>query len=431
MSPESSQPQTTQRNHSTHASTKTEHFRAHNHDSHLEGDMSEATTTIPETGLGTIDDLLARIDAVSGLLSDAGEDNEAARTLTADVVRALHDSTVFRLSIPAELGGYEASPTEIFRVIEKLSYADASTGWVALALGVIAGTTAAYIPDEGAEALFGDNTYHLIAGQGTRMGTATPVEGGYLITGSWQFASGMKLASHIHTAAISAATGEPLMFTLPKEDVEIVDNWDVMGLRATGSIDYSCESVFVPEGYVFPISTMHPRRGGRVYQLGLANLLCPNHAGWAAGAARRILDELRVYAQSKSKVPGAVINSFTADYASAEASLRAARAFFFEVWNDIESTMAADQDVSVEQESLARLSLNHLTWTAQHVAQIAYKWGATTALRRGAMQRFFRDINAGTQHITSGPLTLHGAGAQLAGLHPNAHWEFFTLVDGD
>jgi alkylation response protein AidB-like acyl-CoA dehydrogenase len=395
--------------------------------------MSETVVTSRETGRDTIEDLLGRLAAISGALAEAGEDNEAGRTLTPEVVAALHDSGVFRLSLPAKIGGFEASPSDIFRVVEKLSYADASTGWVVLALGVIAGTTAAYIPDGAAEELFREGSYHLIAGQGTRMGTATEVEGGYLLTGSWQFASGMKLATHVHTAAVSMSTGEPLMFTLPKSDVEIVDNWDVMGLQATGSIDYSCKDVFVPDAYVFPIATKKPRRGGKLYELGLANLLCPNHSGWAAGAARRVLDELAEYARSKSGAPGAVVNSsqFAADFANAEASLRAARAFYFDVWRDIEASMAAGEDLTVSQESLARLSLNHLTWTAQQIAATAYKWGATTALRRGGLQRFFRDINAGTQHITSGPLTLQGCGAQLAGLRPSAHWQFFALVDGE
>lgn len=378
----------------------------------------------------TVDALLDRLEASSALLSGAGEDNEAARTLIPEVEHALHETGAFRLMIPAALGGLEASPQEIFKVIEKLSYFDASTGWVTLALGVIAGTTAAYIPEGGAQALFGDNSYHLIAGQGTRMGSAKVVDGGYLLSGTWQFASGLKLATHIHTAALSEATGEPLMFTLPKESVEIADNWDVMGLRATGSIDYSCEDVFVPNEFVFPIATKTPLRGGRMYELGLANLLCPNHAGWAAGTARRILDDLAAYASSKSGIPGAIVNSsqFAAEFASCEASLRAARAFFFEVWEGIEDSLSQDLDISTEQETMARLSLNHLTWTAQNISAMAYKWAATTGARRGPIQRFFRDINTGSQHITSSPAVLQDCGSHLAGLTTGGHWRFFELV---
>lgn len=375
--------------------------------------------------------LMARIEGITPLLMSQADENENTGHLTDAAIDALHDSGVFRLGIPRELGGYEASPSQVIEVIEKLSYADASTGWAVMALQMITGTTAAYQGKDATDELFANGGYHLMAGQGTRMGSAQKVEGGYLLSGSWSFASGLPHASHIHTAATVRETGQPLIFTLPKEQATLVDNWDVMGLKASGSIDYTCENVFVPEAYTYDVTTKESVYGGAVYQVGLANMSGINHAGWALGVARRMLDEMKALAQKKSGTPGASVNTdqFAAEFARAEATLRSARAFVFEVWRGNEETLDGGGLLTVEQETLTRLALNNATWSAHDVCMVVYKWAATAALRHGDLQRFFRDMHAGTQHMTSGPMVLQACGRVLSGLAKNPEWVFFSLVE--
>ena len=99
----------------------------------------------------------------------------------------------------------------------------------------------------------------MITGQGTRPGTAVSTDGGYLLSGSWSFASGIKHSTHIHTLAIIEETGEPRIFVLPVEKATLIDNWDVLGLRATGSIDYTIDSVFIPEAYTHFATSEDPK----------------------------------------------------------------------------------------------------------------------------------------------------------------------------
>lgn len=374
--------------------------------------------------------LMMRLDEMAPLLTAEGDQCDIDGKLTDRVVQALHDSGVLRMSIPRELGGYEVTPRQALQILEKVTYADASTGWNVLALSVIIGMTAAFQGRDASEEWFGDGRYIVIAGQGSRLGTAKKVDNGYLLSGTWQFASGSALASHIHSAALVEETGEPRMFTVPKEQVEIFDNWDVMGLRATASNDYACRDVFVPASATFGVTAHQPVFGGAMYRMGLANMVTINHAGWALGVGRRMLDELKKIAAQKTGTPGATVDNqqFYAEFAMAESKLRSARALAFEVWAECEATLEAGVDLSTEQDTLIRLSLANATWSAHDVAATVYKWAGTSGLRRGPIQRFFRDMNAGTQHVTSGPGAVQGCGRHLAGLASNASWQAFTLV---
>jgi alkylation response protein AidB-like acyl-CoA dehydrogenase len=382
------------------------------------------------------DAMIRRIDEIAPVLRGEAEKSEAQRRPTDEVARALDATRVLKISIPRELGGYEFSPSQVVRTIERLSYHEASVGWTVMALQMATGSTGAYLGEEAAVDLYPDvpaGRHAVIAGQGTRLGEAVRVDGGYRISGRWSFASGMPLASHVHTAAFCAETGEALVFTFPRELATLVDNWDVLGLRATHSIDYVCEDVFVPATHVYEATTTENRHGGAFYRLGLVNLSAMGHTGWALGVGRRLLDELKAIAEQKTGTHHASVDTgyFHAAFAQAEARFRAARAWAAEVWADNGATLDRGEHLSTEQETLTRLMLNNTTWSVQAVGQTVHQWAATTAIRRGDLQRYLRDLDTGTQHITSGPVVLQHCGRSLAGLAPDARWRFLDLVPPD
>ena len=164
-----------------------------------------------------------------------------------------------------------------------------------------------------------------------------PHDGGFLLSGSWSFASGIKHGTHIHTLGIIEGTGEPRIFVLPVEKVTLIDNWNVMGLRATGSIDYTIDSVYVPDSYTHFAVTDVPKRGGSLYTVGIVGFAAMCHSGWACGIGRRLLDELAANVRTRGGRTGtqATSESFLEQYAKAEGTYRAARALVYEVWGEM------------------------------------------------------------------------------------------------
>lgn len=387
-------------------------------------------TANPE--LKATSDLAQRARALVPLLDTYAQWTDENGRLHDEVVEAFHREGMFQMWVPKELGGFELNPVESLDVLALSAYGDSSAGWVQMAACLSIGTGAAYLGDAAVAELFHDGTYPVIAGQGTRPGTAVTVEGGHRVSGEWGFASGLLHGDHIHTLAITDQ-GEGRIFVLPVDQpgVELkLDSWDVMGLRGTGSIDYTISDVFVPEHYSHFAFTVEPRRGGNIYRSGIIGTALICHSGWAIGVGRRLLDELEAYAQGKVGRPGSVADSdaFLQKLAELEGVYRAGKAFAYEAWSDATETMLAGQAMSLRQNTLIRLALGHVTAALHDIAQGVYLLAGTTGLRRGTIQRLVRDVHAGTQHVTSGPNMWTNVGKELLGQGAGKQWILLDLV---
>lgn len=385
----------------------------------------DRTTSVTGFDAGAV---LRDAAALHDLVDASGPENDRAGRIAEPVVEALYASGAISVFTPRELGGAEMTPRQSMDLFRTLSYADPSTGWVTMALGLATGLAGAFFGRDAAEELFATPRLG-IAGQGTRPGRAVPVDGGHLVSGQWAFASGIKHATHLHTAAADTVTGESRFFIVPVEQVTFIENWDVLGLRGTGSIDYTLTDVFVPADHSYPSLSTEPVTGGDLYRIGIGNFASLNHGAWALGVGRRLLDELSAVVRAKAGQPGgqASSDSFAEQYAAAEVRLRAAQALLYEVWEEIEAVLAAGDAVPLRLETLNRVALNNATWSTHAIAEFVYRSGGTGALRSGTIQRLFRDVHGGTQHISSSPMIMQSAGRELAGLADGKRWVHFSL----
>jgi alkylation response protein AidB-like acyl-CoA dehydrogenase len=373
----------------------------------------------------------------------AGEAGEAERLrhLTDAVVDAFKDAELYRLLLPEELGGFDMPLVEAMQVVETVSCADGASGWCLMVGNIEVGTAGAYLSDPGIAVVFAKGKDLLIAGQGIPNGIAEPTDGGYRIRGDWSYGSGIQHADFIHTGCVlvderqqpvvnELGLPEVVICHVPRDQIELKDNWDVLGLRGTGSYDYSIADQFVPEAMTHSFGISAPLRGSYQFTLGLTGYTAWGHTSFALGVGRHALDALAELAQSKGNIFGLLGDgaSFQERYARAEATYRAARAFCYASWSDLCESMAKERPASLEQIALIRLAMRHIHDAVSEVCTFAHKAAGGVSLRSGELQRCYRDIHAATQHILLSDQIMQDAGKVLIGMAaPDARWTILGL----
>jgi alkylation response protein AidB-like acyl-CoA dehydrogenase len=360
-------------------------------------------------------------------------DTESQRRLPADLAAALAHAGLFRMLVPKSLGGAEADVATLFTALEQLGRADAATGWCVM----IGGTTAlisAWLPAEFAREIWAD-PHVITGGVFAPMGRAAVEGGDYVVTGRWPWGSGSANCSWLLGGAVimdgaemrRLPSGAPdhRMMVMRKAEVELIDTWDALGLRGTGSGDLAASNVRVPQGRSVSFITDTPRETGALYRFAPFGLLALGIAAVASGNALGALDDLQALAVAK-KAQGssrslAERGVVQADFAVAHADLAAARAL-------VQAEIAAAWDLVVAGDTLdlpmrarLRLAATRLTQVSARVAAKMHELaGGTSVYASHPLGRRFRDAHVATQHVMVAPPTLELAGRVLLGLPVDA-----------
>lgn len=195
--------------------------------------------------------LLERARAIVPRLAERAAAAEKAGMVPAESVREIAESGLFRVLQPRRWGGYELDPRTFYAVQMTLAEGCMSTAWIYGVIGVHNWQLPLF-PEQAQQEVWGDDSSTLIASTYMPTGKAVKVDGGYRFSGRWGFSSGVDHAEWILLGGLlpreDGVDGlEHTTFLLPKADFQIARNWDVLGLRATGSHDIVVEDVFVPE----------------------------------------------------------------------------------------------------------------------------------------------------------------------------------------
>ncbi|MFS3128847.1 acyl-CoA dehydrogenase family protein [Nocardioides sp. Bht2] len=376
-------------------------------------------------------DHLTRARAVAEIVESEANAIEAQATITQPVYDALVASRLFWMLVPRELNGEGLSLVESFEVIEELSRADGSTGWAFMANSLSTSLAAGFLADKGARDLFAHDVPGITAGMILPTGSGRRVEGGYVVTGNYQFASGSAHASWVGAGFIvkdeegnplTSADGQPVCRTafVPREQVEFRGNWDVWGLVGTGSYDYGLTEVFIPEEHAFDTFSTTPVRPEPVYRFGLLGIGVGGHAPVALGIARRALDEIVKIASVKGRVgyPTVIGDSelFRLEFAKHEALYRAARAYVYEVHGEAEEWINAGNELTQVQGARLRQAVTWVQEVAAEVTDFAHRWGGSQSFRNPtALGRATRDAAVATQHLLVDPMTMVDAAGPIMG----------------
>jgi indole-3-acetate monooxygenase len=353
--------------------------------------------------------------------------SEAGRTMSDRMVDSLWDSGLMTFLNVPEAGGSEPSFREVMETWIELAWQDGSLGWIGIANFPSAMAASAYLPDAGFAEMFGDADKRVTAGgQFFPNGIGTKVDGGYRVTGSWNFGSGTGHADYVACGFMPMVEGEMRFELLAgfvhRDDVTFLDNWNVQGLRGTGSYDYSVAEVFVPEHRCFGLFQREPQRGtSPLFKMGLMPITAAGHACWALGVAKSMLDDVAELSITKSRMsdmePLARRSTFQRNFAHHTGMWRAARAGVIEAFTAAEEAVLMGAELTAHLRADMRIAATYATEASREVAQFAHLAAGTTAIRNGSrLERAFRDIYTGTQHAFISEKTYIDSAQILLGL---------------
>jgi alkylation response protein AidB-like acyl-CoA dehydrogenase len=358
-------------------------------------------------------DPLAVARSLAPELSDRAREAETLGTMPPDLVARIRATGLFRALQPRALGGFELEPARFLEVVEELARADGSAGWTTT-IGAGGSAFAAWLEPGVAVDLFGRDADFTSATVFAPTGRATPAgDDGFTVEGRWPFASGCRHAEWFVTGVFVMDGDAPRLVPdcgpdwrlvyFPSDQGEIVDNWDVMGLRATGSNDIAARALHVGEAHTISPFFEPARHDGPLWRFSFFTLAGVALVGVPLGIARRALDEVTELAVTK--VRGGSFQTVAEDPAAqvelarAEAGLGAARAFVLDELGSLWSTACAGDAPSVAQRARFQLATNHAMCAAVQAVDVAMTLSGAGAIRGSEpLQRCFRDVHTVNQH---------------------------------
>lgn len=370
--------------------------------------------------LGNVRDLLPGI-------RDRAAEAEERRVLPEATVKELVEPGVFRMLQPRRYGGLEAHPVRFFEVVRALSGACGSTGWTASILGVHAWHVALFA-EAAQDDVWGESADTLVSSSYAPMGRLTTEGDGFRLSGRWGFSSGVDHAGWALLGALSLDGPKPEFITVlvPRSDFSVVDVWDPVGLRGTGSNDVVVEDVFVP-GHRVLRNAEHARltgpgqavNSGPLYRLPFGALFTTTVTSPVVGAVAGCLD---TYVDAmRDRVRDSLGGGrFADDQFSQVAVARAASevdAAILQLDRNVSELYAhaeAGRELPMELRLRTRRDQVRGTERALEAIDILFKTAGGNSLRRGnPIERAWRDAHAGSVHVANDverALAMYGRG---------------------
>src|SRR5665213_378860 len=375
---------------------------------------------------------VARARELGAEIAASADEIERTRRIPEALLGRLHDARLFRMLLPRSAGGDETEPALYVAAIEELARHDASIAWNTFALNS-ASLIAAYLEPAVNQTVYADPR-SVVAWGPPNASRARAVDGGYRLTGRWDFGSGCRQARWIgaHCQVLEAGGalrlnrfGQPAVRTLlfPVHEVTLLDTWQTIGLRGTASDSYCVDDLFVSEAFSSTREDPTLRRArGPLYAFTMQGLYATGAAAVALGIARAMLSEFTALASRKSPrgltrlADSAVVQ---ADVARAEARLGSARAYLIETLTTIYRRADDVAPIEVADRARVRLACTNAIHGATEVADFAYKAAGVDAIFPGSpFERRFRDMHTLSQQIQARGAHFEQVGQILLGVPP-------------
>src|SRR6185437_5477620 len=343
---------------------------------------------------GVATDHVARARRLAPLLTAAAPRIDAACQLPGDVLDAMHAAGMFRLLVPRSIGGAELDPATYIQCVEAIASGDASVAWC-MNQGSGCSMSAGYLEPSVAREVWGGARDVLAWGQGPGA-KAYRADGGWRVTGTWSFASGSRHASWLGAMCpcfeadgtpIRHPDGRPWERTMlfRRDKARIDDVWQVMGLRGTGSDNYTIKDLFIDDAHSLTRESPDERREtGALYRFQAMQLYSSGFSSVALGVSRAMLDAFIALAKGKTQAwssdPLRDNNAVQNIIGYSDAAWKAARAGLHKVLDDVWGEVERSGQLTVPHRIAIRQATTYAIHTSRDVAHHIFHEAGSTAI---------------------------------------------------
>jgi len=350
-------------------------------------------------------ELYEALDKIAPGLEALSRELEIERRPSEALAALMKEARLPMAKVPRVVGGFELTPAEQVDYFARIAYLNPTAGWLSFVQNGSAGLLGATLSEAGLERVFAADS-PLCAAVSAPTGRSHAVAGGYRVSGRWGYASGVHVAEWVLLMTICDEPKGPRGVVLPRDAVEIHDDWHVAALQGTGSVDVSVDDVFVPEELT--VNPLVQLRGGPQYQkIGFRGYVGGENVGFSLGVAQRMLEEIARLAGTKKRVLSPQLigdrGAFQLELGRTDAALRAARAY---VMTELEHAMAiaGQRDEPLDAVETGRVNAA-VAWATESICQAAMRLfpyaGAGALHLDNPIQRCFRDLVGSGQHLVA------------------------------
>jgi len=376
--------------------------------------VSERTVPVPEPDL-TPGEMLARAEAMRPLLLDEQAATEERGYYSEGIHEEFRRAGFYRILQPRRYGGYEFDLPAFARVIMSVARGCPSSGWcLCLAAGHALNTASLFSEQAQADA-FGPDGEFRAPSRGTPLGTAVPVDGGWLVNGTWDYCSGAPYGTHFLPVALESRDDPTsvVLALLPREQWTMLDDWgEVLGMRGSGSHSIAVEDALVPEHFVVRENLLdvdvtngtpgYRLHGNAMYAGRTLGFFYVEIVSIVVGTARAALDEYESILRTRNTytppiVPRFQSHDFQRNFGLALANVDAAESV---VLHSAETFMElcrrgveGGEPFSANEDMRLYTRLQQAMRISWEAVDLLFRTGGTSGAKNGQrLQRYYRDL---------------------------------------
>ncbi len=379
--------------------------------------MTTMTTRVAHEAARSIEQLVDEISALHSQFDATAAESEELGDAPQALVDLMRQIRVPMIKAPLEVGGDRLLLADQCRYFTALSYSNPTAAWTGFNHAGAAAAAGSRLSDDGIDLLFGSDPSPFLAAVAIPTGTFTRVDGGVLMNGTWNYASGVRHADWAMLTAIEAVEQPSVTLAVIRTaDATVHGDWNVMALKGTGSVSITAKDVFVPTALtVDPMGP--PKRGGAIYGLNYPIFVAGENLGFTFGVCNRFIDELVVYARGKSRgFDGRLADrgAFQYELGKSSQQLQAVQAHALATLATVDDAMENDKEFTARGEAAVAAMTAYCTETAvSAISRLMSFAGAGALFNSSPLQRCFRDAQGSAQHLVASNQSLDRYGAVL------------------